>query len=234
MTEITGATVLVTGANGGLGTEFVAQALARGARRVYAAARRPHAWEDERVTTLTLDVTDPASVEAAATVADDVTVLINNAGILRRGDLLTSPVDAIRDQIETNLFGPLLMTRAFASTLIRHQGALVNVASVLSWLALGKGYSISKAALWSATNGLRLELAPQGVQVLGAYLATTDTPMNRTAGLSAENDPRDVVRAILDGLERGDDEVLADETTRSVRAALAHPVAALHRPRRSA
>jgi NAD(P)-dependent dehydrogenase (short-subunit alcohol dehydrogenase family) len=138
-------------------------------------------------------------------------------------------LDDVRDQMETNLYGPLQMVRAFADRLVAHQGAVVNIASVLSWYAVGKGYSISKAALWSATNGLRLELAPRGVQVVGAYLATTDTPMNRSAGIPSENDPEDVVRSILQGLEDGHDEVLADETTRKVRATLSHPVDALYR-----
>lgn len=229
MTHLEGATVLVTGANGGLGVEFVQQSLERGARRVYAAARTPQPWTDDRVIPIRLDVTDEDSVKDAVATAHDTSILINNAGILRRGDLLTSSLDDLRDQMETNLYGPLLMVRAFADLLVAHRGAIVNVASVLSWYAVGKGYSISKAALWSATNGLRLELAPRGVQVVGAYLATTDTPMNRNAGLPSENAPDDVVRSILDGLEDGADEVLADETTRKVRAALSHPVTALYR-----
>lgn len=229
MTDLEGATILVTGANGGLGVEFVHQSLERGARRVYAAARRPRAWTDDRVVPLRLDVTDPDSVMDAAAAAEDTSILINNAGILRRGNLLTSPLDDIRDQMETNLYGPLRMVRAFAELLVAHHGAVVNIASVLSWYAVGKGYSISKAALWSATNGLRLELAPRGVQVVGAYLATTDTPMNRNAGIPSENDPQDVVRSILQGIEDGDDEVLADETTRKIRATLSHPVTALYR-----
>lgn len=233
MTRIDGAAVLITGANGGLGTEFVTQALDRRAARVYAAARRPRGWDDERVVPVELDVTDARSVEAAALAAADVSVLVNNAGILRRGSLLTAPLRDVRDQMETNLFGALQVTRAFAPAIISRRGAIVNVASVLSWVAFGNGYSVSKAALWSATNALRLELVPSGVQVLGAYLATTDTPMNRNAGIPSENDPADVVRAILDGLERGDDEVLADDTTRTVRAALAAPVGDLHRATRT-
>jgi NAD(P)-dependent dehydrogenase (short-subunit alcohol dehydrogenase family) len=122
--------------------------------------------------------------------------------------------------LETNLFGPLLLTRAFALRLVAAKGAVINVASVLSWLAWAKGYSISKAALWSATEGLRLELEPQGVQVVGAYLAFTDTPMNDGLADRPMNDPADVVAAIYDGLRRGHGEVLADDTTRAVRAGL--------------
>jgi len=228
MTKIKGSTVLVTGANGGLGQEFVKQALDRGADRVYAAARQPIAWADDRVRPLTLDITDPTSVEAAAEVATQASIVVNNAGILRKGDLLTAPMDEIREQMETNLFGTLAVTRAFAPALRRSRGALINVASVLSWLAIGKGYSVSKAALWAATNALRLELEPDGVQVVGAYLAFTDTPMNDGLPTTGMNDPADVVAAIYDGVEAGHHEVLADETTRGVRAALSSPLAHLY------
>ncbi|KYH43664.1 SDR family oxidoreductase [Branchiibius sp. NY16-3462-2] len=224
MTEIKNAVVLVTGANGGLGTEFVRQALSRGARKVYAAARTPRSWNDDRIVPLTLDVTDRGAILEAAAVAPDIDILINNAGILRRGDLLTGDVEDIEAQITTNLFGPLLTTRAFAPRLVEAGGAVVNVASVLSWLAMGKGYSISKAALWSATEGLRLELAPQGVHVMGVYLAFTDTPMNAGLDIPAMNTPEDVVSAVYDGLREGAGEVLADETTRAVRAGLSRLV----------
>jgi NAD(P)-dependent dehydrogenase (short-subunit alcohol dehydrogenase family) len=227
MTAIEGSVALVTGANGGLGTEFVAQLLERGAAKVYAAARAPRTWTDPRVVPLLLDVTDPASIAAAAREAADTAILVNNAGILRRGDLLTAPIADIRAQMDTNLFGPLETTRAFADALIRGGGAVVNVASVLSWLPIGKGYGLSKAALWSATNALRLELAPAGVHVLGAYLAFTDTPMNDGLSVRAMNRPDAVVRQILDGLAVDADEVLADETTRAVRARLAGPPRAL-------
>lgn len=220
MTALRDSVVLVTGANGGLGTQFVDQALVAGATKVYAAARTPRAWDDARVVPLRLDVDDLESIDAVASTATDVTVLINNAGILRRGELLTGRVEDIADQLRTNLFGPLHMTRAFAPQLIASAGALINVASVLSWLPIGKGYSISKAALWSATEGLRLELEPQGVQVLGAYLAFTDTPMNDGLGVEKMNDPADVVASIYDGLMQGAREVLADETTRAVRSRL--------------
>ncbi|MBQ1023454.1 SDR family oxidoreductase [Micromonospora sp. C95] len=225
MTDIAGSTVLVTGANGGLGTEFVHQALTLGADRVYAAARTPKDWPDERVTPLRLDVNDADSIAAAADTASDTTILVNNAGILRHGELLTGAIEDIAAQLTTNLFGPLLMTRAFARHLVPAKGAVVNVASVLSWLPLGKGYSVSKAALWSATNGLRLELAPHGVQVVGAYLAYTDTPMTAGRESAGMNAPADVVDAIYQGLRDGASEVLADEITRSVRAGLSQPIA---------
>lgn len=223
MTRLDGAVALVTGANGGLGREFVTQLLERGARKVYAAARSPRPREDPRVVPLLLDVTSPESIGRAAEEATDTSVLVNNAGILRRGDLLSAPMAEIRAQMDTNLFGPLETTRAFAATLVEHGGAVVNVASVLSWLPIGKGYGLSKAALWSATNALRLELAPLGVHVLGAYLAFTDTPMNEGLQVTRMNRPDDVVRRILDGLVEDADEVLADETTRLARQRLSGP-----------
>lgn len=223
MTELTGATVLVTGANGGLGTEFVRQALDRGARKVYAAARRPQEWSDERVVPLELDVTDEGSVARAAAAADDTTVLVNNAGLLRPGRLVDGDLASLRAHLETNLVGPLLVTSAFAPTLRRARGAVVNVASILSWLGGAGAYGVSKAALWSATDSLRLELAEDGVQVVGAYLGYTDTAM--TTGVDApKNDPADVVRAVWDGVVAGAHEVLADELTRQVRATLGAPV----------
>lgn len=227
MRDLHDAVALVTGANGGLGQEFVAGLLDRGAARVYAAARSPRAWDDRRVVPLQLDVTSTDSIARAAAEAGDTGILINNAGILRRGDLLSAPMEDIRAQMDTNLFGPLETTRAFAAALVAHGGAVVNVASVLSWLPIGKGYGLSKAALWSATNALRLELAPLGVHVLGAYLAFTDTPMNDGLEVSGRNRPEEVVRQILDGLAVDADEVLADETTRQVRDRLAGPPRAL-------
>jgi NAD(P)-dependent dehydrogenase (short-subunit alcohol dehydrogenase family) len=225
MTELSGATVLVTGANGGLGTEFVRQALERGATTVYAAARRPRQWDDERIVPLELDVTDAASVARALEIAGDTTVLVNNAGILRPGRLVDGDIDAIRAHLETNVVGPLLVTSAFAPALRRAHGALVNVASILSWLGGAGAYGVSKAALWSATDSLRLELAEDGVQVVGAYLGYTDTAM--TDGLDApKNDPADVVRAVWDGVAAGAHEVLADDLTRQVRATLGAPIEA--------
>jgi NAD(P)-dependent dehydrogenase (short-subunit alcohol dehydrogenase family) len=222
MTNIDGAVVLVTGANGGLGQEFVRQLRERGAARVYAAARSPRTWDDGDVVPIRLDVTDAVSVHEAAVTAADVTVVINNAGVLRSGSLVDGDLDDVREQMETNFFGPLQVTRAFAPALRRSHGAVVNVASALSWFAIGNGYSASKAALWSSTDSLRLEFAADGVQVLGAYLAFTDTPM--TPGDMPKNDPADVVAAVLDGLEAGAHEVLADDLTRAARAGLAAPV----------
>ncbi|MCZ4549918.1 SDR family oxidoreductase [Gordonia rubripertincta] len=228
MVTLNNATVLVTGANGGLGTEFVTQALGRGADKVYAAARNPREWGDDRVVPIRLDVTDAASIEAAATSAADVDIVINNAGQTTAGRLLDQPVGELKALMDTNLYGPIAVTKAFAPVLAANGGgAVINVHSVLSWIGIGSSYSVSKAALWMATNVLRLELAPQGTQVLGLHLGYTDTPM--TAGVTAEkNDPADVIRDAYDGLEAGQLEVLADDVSIQVKAGLAAPVEALY------
>ena len=121
--------------------------------------------------------------------------------------------------METNLFGPLAMASAFAERIAERSGALVNVASVLAWIPIGTSYGVTKAAMWNATDSMRLELGPRGVQVVGVYMGLVDTDM------AAFSDPSmsgaaDVVRQVLDGIESGADEVLADEMTRAVRAEL--------------
>jgi NAD(P)-dependent dehydrogenase (short-subunit alcohol dehydrogenase family) len=219
--NLEGAVVLVTGANGGLGREFVRQALERGAPKVYASARTPREWGDKRVVPLALDVTDAASIEAAARTAQDTTIVINNAGITVAGDrLITSSIEDIRATFETNFFGAIQVVRGFAPVLgANGGGAIVDVHSVLSWIGLAGSYSASKAAFWSATNSFRLELAPQGTHVLGLHLGYTDTPM--VAAIEAEkNDPADIVRLAYDGLEAGEYEVLADELSATVKAGL--------------
>lgn len=228
MADLAGATVLVTGANGGLGAEFVTQALARGAAKVYATARSPRTWDDDRVTPLVLDVTDAASVRAAAEAATDVTIVVNNAGVSGTAQLLSSEVEDVERVFATNVFGALRVAKEFAPALASNGGgALVDVHSALSWLALAGGYSASKAALWSITNSLRVELAPQGTHVVGVHLGYADTPM--TAGLDVEKaDPADVVAAVWDAVTAGGYEVLADQTSRDVRAALSAPVEALY------
>ncbi|HUR52327.1 MAG TPA: SDR family oxidoreductase [Mycobacteriales bacterium] len=224
--HLQGAVVLVTGANGGLGTEFVRQALARGAAKVYATARTPQQWDDDRVAPLALDVTDDASVSEAVRTAADVTLVINNAGAAFPASLLDGDLSRTRDLFEVNFFGPLAVASAFASTLKSNGGgALLNVLSVLSWLGIGDTYSATKAALWSATNTQRLQLAQQGTLVTGLHLGYADTPMTR--GVDAPKlDPADVVRDAYDGLERGAFEVLADDLSRHVKAQLAAPIEA--------
>jgi NAD(P)-dependent dehydrogenase (short-subunit alcohol dehydrogenase family) len=225
MTSLAHQTVLVTGANRGMGHEYIAQLLERGAAKVYAAARNPQQIEadDPRVIALALDVTDPASVAAAAAVATDVSILINNAGIARMNSVLDPDAAKLREQLETNLFGPLALSSAFADGIADKGGAIVNVASVLAWLPVGATYGVSKAALWSATDSMRLELAPRGVQVVGVYFGLVDTDMASFAD-SPKSDPADIVGQVLDGIENGATEVLADDLTRQVRAQLNKPI----------
>lgn len=224
MTALAGRAVLVTGANRGMGREYVVQLLDRGVGKVYAGARDAATIDvsDPRVVAVPLDVTDPVSVAAAAEVATEVSVLINNAGIARGASVLASDTTALRDELETNLFGPLAMASAFADRIAERQGAIVNVASILAWVD-GRSYGVSKAALWSATESMRNELSPRGVQVLGVYMALVDTEMAAFAPDSPKSAPADIVRQVLDGIESGAAEVLADELTRQARAQLGQP-----------
>ena len=219
--NLNGTTALVTGANRGLGRHFAQQLLERGATKVYAAARNPETIDLPGVTPIQLDITDLESVARAAAVATDVDVLINNAGISLYQNLVTGDLDQVRRELETNFFGTLNVIRAFSGA-----SAILNVNSRLSWLSyLGAGgYAASKAAEWSLTNSVRLEL-PDAL-VTGLYLSGTDTDM--MAGYDGPlNDPADVVRTALDGLEAGAIEVIADEDTAITKAALSGvPVAA--------
>lgn len=221
--NIEGSIALVTGANRGLGRHFAAQLLERGAARVYATARDPRTIDLLGVSPLALDVTDPDAVAAAAAAAPGVTLLVNNAGVATGADLVTGDLAAIRREIDTNFYGPLAMVRAFAPVLAANGGgAILNVNSRMSWISYpgANAYGASKAAAWSLTNGARAELAGQGTQVTGLYLSATDTDM--MAGWDIpKNDPADVVRQALDGVEAGADEVLADQDTIDAKRALA-------------
>ncbi|MET7326540.1 SDR family oxidoreductase [Nonomuraea sp. NPDC005650] len=217
--KISGSVALVTGANRGLGAAFAQALLDRGARTVYAAARNPATITDANLTPIELDVTDPAAVAAAAERCGEVNLLVNNAGISRAG---SSDLDAARAEMETNYFGPLSMSRAFAPVLARNGGgALVNVLSVLSFITAPQvsGYAASKAAAWSLTNALRLELREQGTHVLGVHAGYIDTDMAaRVTGPKIT--PAEVVAQTLDALETGAHEVLADEISRQSKAGL--------------
>lgn len=229
MPSLHGAVVLVTGANGGIGTQFVHQALAHGAAKVYATARTPRTWEDERVVPLPLDVADPASVRAVVEAAPDVTVLINNAGVSVASSGILDHTDAeIRASVETNFVGPLLLTRAYAPLLARAQdAAVVDIHSAMSWYAAGGIYSATKAALWSVTNSLRLELAPAGVHVVGVHVGWVDTAMAAHAD-GPKTDPADLVATVLAAVEADEYEVLADETSVQLKAGLSAPLEVLY------
>ncbi|SMF53263.1 Short-chain dehydrogenase [Tistlia consotensis] len=221
--KIQGSVALVTGANRGLGLAFARALLARGAAKVYAAARDPASVALPGVVPLQLDVTRPEQVAAAAEAAGDVTLLVNNAGIARLGGFLDEgAVEDLRAHFETNVVGPLAMARAFAPVLARNGGgALLDVLSVASWVTgpLLATYSASKAAAWALTNGLRSELAGQGTQVLGLHASFIDTGM--VSGLEVpKSSPEAVVAEALDALERGDSQALTDDFSRKVQQGL--------------
>lgn len=228
--QIANSVALVTGANRGIGRHFARQLVQRGAAKVYATARNPELVDLPGVEVLRLDVTDPASVGAAAAAASDVTLLINNAGILTGQNLVTGDPAMIRMEMDTHFFGTLEVIRAFAPVLARNGGgAILNVLSALSWISYdgATAYSAAKAAQWSLTNGVRLELAAQGTLVTGLHLATTDTDMTASVD-GPKNDPADVVRAGLDGIEAGRIEVLADHNVIALKAALSEDPSTLY------
>jgi NAD(P)-dependent dehydrogenase (short-subunit alcohol dehydrogenase family) len=228
--EIAGSVALVTGANRGIGREFTKALVERGAAKVYATARNPELIDIPGVETLRLDITDPNSVAEAAKVAQDVTLVINNAGIETGQSLVKGDLDKIRQEIETHYFGTLNVVRGFADILAENGGgAILNVLSALSWLAWQgtTGYTAAKAAEWGLTNGIRVELAGQGTLVTGLHLGATDTDMIASWDIP-KGDPADVVRAALDGIEADTLEVLADDTARSVKQALSDDPRALY------
>lgn len=219
--QLNNAVVLVTGANRGIGAQFVAQLKERGASKIYAASR-DGAIDVDGVEAIRLDVTDPAQIQAAAAAAGDVTVLINNAGISTNTSVISGEVTAIQREMDTNFWGPLLMTQAFAPILKANGGgAILNVVSALSWFTMpGIGaYAASKAAAWSLTDSARLELADQGTHVVGVHMGLVDTDM--AAGVDAPKiSPSALAAAGLDAIESGLDEVLADDWSKLVKSGL--------------
>ncbi|MFI6620289.1 SDR family oxidoreductase [Streptomyces sp. NPDC050528] len=228
MTNIEGAVVLVTGGSRGIGRALVSALYERGAKKVYATARDPKTVTHPDAVPLALEVSDPASVAAAAEQAQDVTILINNAGASVNANFLDSPVEDVRREFETNFYGPLLVTRAFVPIIERNGGGhLLNVHSVLSWVGVLGSYSASKAALWSQTNSLRLDLKPRGIDVTGLHVGYVDTDMAAHVD-GPKSTPESVAAQALDGIESGAFEVLADELTRQVKAGLSAEGAALY------
>jgi NAD(P)-dependent dehydrogenase (short-subunit alcohol dehydrogenase family) len=221
--QLANSVVFITGANRGLGLVFAQEALARGARRVFAAARDPARITLPGVVPIALDVTDPAAIARAVRDCGDVTVLVNNAGIADLGGFLAEDALAsARRHLETNFFGPLAMAQAFAPVLAKNGGgAILNVLSIASWInrpLLGV-YGASKSAAWALTNGLRHELRDQRTQVTALHMGFVDTDLTRALDVP-KSAPADIVQRALDGLEAGLDEVLADDATRQVRRSL--------------
>ena len=221
--QVKDSVVLVTGANRGIGASFAKVLLARGAKKVYAAARDPASVKLDGVVPIKLDVTSDEDVLAAAKQCGDVTLVINNAGIALPDPFLAPTASAdTRRQLETNFFGILRVSQAFAPVLAANsEGAFINVLSIVSWINRPTlaGYGASKAAAWALTNGLRDELQSQGTQVLALHMGFVDTDLTR--GLDAPKlTPDEVANAALNGLEAGESEVLADEMTRMVKRGL--------------
>ena len=201
--------VLVTGANRGLGRALVDEVLRRGAKRVYAASRQPMVVTDERVTPLTLDVTDPAQIQEAVASVESLDILINNAGVSVADDL--SDRSAFEEHLAVNLYGTLDVTQAFLPSLTRSHGAVVNVVSLGAVAAVPvlPAYSVSKAAALSVTQSLRALLAGQGVSVYAVMPGPIDTDMVRALEIP-KTPPEDVAQATLDGMERGEEEIFPD------------------------
>lgn len=214
--------MLVTGANRGIGAEFVNQLKERGVAKIYAAARNASSVVADGVEPIELDITNADQIDAAMRFAGDVQILINNAGISTGTPLVTGDEASIRREMDTNFYGPLLMTRAFAPVLgANGGGAILNVISALSWFSVpGAGaYAASKAAAWMLTDSTRLELASQGTHVVGVHMGLVDTDMAK--GVEAPKiDPADLAGAGLDAIESGAQEVLADDRARFVKSGL--------------
>jgi len=223
--DVTNQIALVTGANRGIGRQFVLELLERGVSKVYATARRPELvdFDDSRVVPLRLDLLDSESIAAAAKNAGDVTILVNNAGISTGASLVTGDLVDIHREMDTHFWGTLRVIREFAPVLaVNGGGAIVNVLSALSWFATSGGgsYAAAKAAEWNMTNGVRAELAAQGTLVQGVLLGAAETDI--AAGYDGPKiDPRDVPRLSLDGLTTGAIEVIVDDWTAMVKASLA-------------
>ena len=212
---IAGGAVLVTGANRGIGQALVAEALSRGAKRVYAGTRQPLAHPDERVTPLTLDVTSPAQIQAAAGQVESLDILINNAGIQPFDDL--SDPAALEQTLTVNLFGTYRVSQAFLPSLTRSRGTIVTNVSLaaLAPLPFAPAYSISKAAAFSLTQSLRLLLARQGVSVHTVLTGPTDTEMTRGLDIPKAS-PESVARAIFDGIENGEEDIFPDPLSQAM------------------
>jgi NAD(P)-dependent dehydrogenase (short-subunit alcohol dehydrogenase family) len=221
--QIENSTVFITGANRGIGLAFAKAFLVRGAKKVYAGSRDPSKINLNGVTPVKLDVNSAADVLVAAQLAQDVTIVVNNAGIANFGSFMSEDAEAmLRNHLETNVLGPLRISRAFAPVLAQNGGgALINVASIASWITSPKlaSYAVSKSALWSLSNGLRNDLRGQGTQVLTLHMGFVDTDLTKGIDMP-KSTPETIVERTLQALQAGAHEVLADELTQQVRAGL--------------
>ena len=227
--QIAGSTVLITGSNRGLGRHFAEELVRRGAK-VYGGARDVSTVDVDGVIPVEIDVTDPASVERAAQATGDVSFIVNNAGTFTGASLLKGSLSDIALDLDTHYLGSLHVIRAFAPQLAAHpRSAILNVLSLLAWVTSPDfgSYSAAKSAAWAMTNALRLELADQRTQVSALHVGYIDTEMASHVDAD-KSDPVDVVNIALDGVEAGRAEIIADESSRSIQAALSGGVPALY------
>jgi NAD(P)-dependent dehydrogenase (short-subunit alcohol dehydrogenase family) len=229
--NIQDSTVLVTGANRGIGKAFADALLDRGARKVYAAVRDVATVTDPRLAPIQLDVTDPDRVAAVAHELDDVQIVVNNdAGVLHLAIPLSTSLDTARVELETNYLSLVSITQAFAPVLQRNGGgAFINILSVFSWVAtpLLTTYSASKAAAWSFTNAARIVLKRQGTHVVGVHAGPVDTDMAAAFDLE-KIPPATVATSALDALEADQPEAVVDDYSRAIKAGLTDDQDALY------
>jgi NAD(P)-dependent dehydrogenase (short-subunit alcohol dehydrogenase family) len=230
MATISGATALVTGGQRGLGKEITRELLATGAAKVYVTSRSPRPEGNPRVVPLAFELAEPGGAAGLARAATDVSIVVNNAGLMTFTPLLSDTEEEVVRVFQAVAFGPLRVAKAFAPVLAANGGgALVNLHSLTAWITgfPGSGtYGAAKAALIAMTNTLRVELAGQGTQVLGVQLGLTDTDLVR--GLSGpKNDPAAVAAGVVTALAKGETEYLADDYSRHFKSALSGPVEGL-------
>jgi NAD(P)-dependent dehydrogenase (short-subunit alcohol dehydrogenase family) len=219
----------VTGANRGFGRHLALELLSRGAK-VYAGARNPESIDIPGVIPVKLDITNPQEVAAAAMVAKDVTLLINNAGSSTGASLIDGEFDKIHLEFNTHFFGTLSMVRTFAPILANNGGgSILNILSALSWVSSGTvgAYTAAKAAEWALTNDLRLNLYPQNVRVAGLHVGFMETDLTSSLEVPKSN-PEDIAKIAIDGLESDSFEIIADDVSRKIQRNLAGGVSAIY------
>jgi NAD(P)-dependent dehydrogenase (short-subunit alcohol dehydrogenase family) len=208
-TTIEGKVILVTGANRGIGQALVTEALRRGAARVYAGTRQPYSHPDPRVTALPLDITDEEQVRVAAAQVESLDILVNNAGVFLFDDL--SDREALETHLTVNLFGTYRVIQAFLPSLVASGGAIVNNTSIaaLAPIPVTPAYSLSKAAVFSLTQSLRMLLAARGVRVHAVLTGPVDTDMVRDLDIP-KTPPQAVAQGIFDGIDSGEEDIFPD------------------------
>jgi NAD(P)-dependent dehydrogenase (short-subunit alcohol dehydrogenase family) len=219
----------VTGAKRGFGRHLALELLSRGAK-VYAGARNPESIDIPGVIPVKLDITNPQEVAAAAMVAKDVTLLINNAGSSTGASLIDGDLDKIHLEFNTHFFGTLSMVRTFAPILVNNGGGtILNILSALSWVSSGTvgAYTAAKAAEWALTNDLRLNLYPQNVRVAGLHVGFMETDMTSSLEVPKSN-PEDIAKIAIDGLESDSFEIVADDVSRKIQRNLSGGVSAIY------